>query len=138
MLKKSESTLRSGCVAACLSGEEAVPIFTQLETNLKASLNLKYPTYPASFSTVLLGNSPQSSNAKPKKRSLAPTRDEVGEFRFNQLRHYRRTFTENKERLNLSAPKTPTHMPPVQNCHKKTLNYFVNFAFRRGSGVFLI
>ena len=110
MLKNSESTLRPGYVSACSSGEELAPIITQLETNLKASLNLKYPTYPAPFSTVLLGNSPQSSNAKPKKQSLAPTRGEVGEFRFNQLRQYRRTFTENEERLNLNAPKTPTHM----------------------------
>ena len=110
MLKNSESTLRPGCTTACSSREEVVPIFTQLETNLKASLNLKYLTYPAPFSTVLLGNSPRSSNAKPKKQSLAPTRDEVGEFRFNQLRQYRRTFTENEERLNLNAPKTPTHI----------------------------
>ena len=95
---------------ADVPGEEFLPLFTQFDPISKGPLNLNYPIYPPPFSTVLLGNSPQSSNAKPKKHSLAPTRYEVGEFRFNQLRQYRRNVAKNEEPLNLNPPKTSTHM----------------------------
>lgn len=115
MLNNSEIALPR----ADVPGEEFLPLFTQLDPISKGPVNLKYPTYPTPFSTVLLGNSPQSSNAKPKKKSFAPTRDEVGEFRFNQFCQCRRIFAENKERLNLNTPKTPTHIQIVVTSRKQ-------------------
>lgn len=66
MLNNSEIALP----IADVPGEEFLPLFTQLDPISKGPVNLKYPTYSTPFSTVLLGNSPQSSNAKPKKNHL--------------------------------------------------------------------
>ena len=90
---------------ADMPSEEFLPLFTPFDPISNGPLSLNYPIYPPPFSTGLLGNSPQSSNAKPKKHSLAPI--------------------------------TPTHIRLVQNYQKNTLNSFVNFAFGRGSGVYL-